>query len=245
MPQPRTRTDDVLTFIPLVERLARQVGGRLPRFVDRQDLVQEGFLGLLQAESRYDASRGVSRKTFLAGRVRGSMLDWLRSGHWMSRRSARRTRDMARCQESLGHRLGRSPTRREVGGGAGLTVRETDRCRVELARSRVESLDRFPSDDSGRPKGKEASDASVDVVRSVLEEETHRELCAGLGALPEREERLIEWYYFGSVPVKEIARRLGVSSARVSQLHARALGRMRTSLENSPRLPLRSDNSGR
>lgn len=244
MPRPRTQAD-MLSFIPLVERLARLEGGHLPRCLDRRDLVQEGFLGLLQAEARFDASRGVSRSTFLARRVRGSMLDWLRSGHWMSRGSARRARDLARCRECLGHRLGRSPTPREVGGQAGLTVREMDRCRVDVERSRVESFERGPRDDSDRSRAREASDPSVDVLRSVLDEETHREVCAGLDALPEREERLMEWYYFGSVPVKEIARRLGVSSARVSQLHARALGRMRTFFEDSGSPPLRAAQAGR
>lgn len=211
----------------LVRSIARRMSSRLPSHLEEQDLVQDGTIGLMEAIERYDDGRGVKFQTFAATRIRGSILDGLRQHDWVSRGGRRRVREMNKAEESLSQDLKRTPTEAELAQHTSLTVQEIKRRRREGRQSVVLALDDVTT-------GAEASrvpDARADVETTFARQETSRDLSASLERLDQREAMILKMYYHQELGVKEIAAQLGVSSARVSQLHTRALGKMRTRLQ--------------
>ncbi len=223
----QTETNQTLLhFAPMVEGMARKLARHLPCGLDREDLVQDGYVGLLEAERRFDPARGGSLMRFASSRIRGSMLDSLRAQDWMSRPGRRRCRDLVRAEEKLLQQLGRQPDNSELGEQLGLSPAEVDRRRQDLASSFLQSFD------AERPDGSPARQlADVVCVETEFERaESERELAKTIARLPERERQIVTWYYLENVPMKEISVRLRVSEPRVSQLHTRALKQMRERL---------------
>lgn len=218
----------LLHFAPMVEGMARKLARHLPCWVDREDLIQDGYLGLLEAERRFDPARGGSLKTFASSRIRGRMLDSLRAQDWMSRPSRRRCRDLVRAEETLLQQLGRQPGTHELAGQLGLSPAEVDKRRLEQATSFLQSLDAaWPEGDN---PARQLADDFAGVEDEFERAESQRELAQAIASLPERERQIVTWHYLENVSAKEIAARLHVSEPRVSQLHVRALKRMRERL---------------
>ncbi len=215
----------LLHFAPIVEGMARKLARNLPCWMDREDLVQDGYVGLLEAERRFDPARGGSLMSYASSRVRGRMLDSLRAQDWMSRPSRRRCRDLVRAEEKLLQQLGRQPVTRELGQQLGLTPAEVERRRLELANSFMRSLD--AEGPEGDMPARQLVDDFANVEGEFERAESHRALAQAIARLPERERQIVTWYYLENVPAKEISIRLKVSEPRVSQLHKRALNQMR------------------
>ena len=219
-------------YAGLVKHIARRMALSLPQHVDTDDLINEGVIGFMEALQRFDAGKGAQFKTFAANRIRGAILDYLRKRDFASRGARRRLREMNKAEESLVHELGRYPTPAEVAFRMGVKIEEINRRKREAHIGYVSSL----NETALRSESKEthldnlqAEGPGVD--EQAVKNERVQALRENLEFLPEREQLLLNLYYCEGLNISEIALILEVSEARVSQLHRRALGKLKKGIE--------------
>ena len=228
--QPDQREALVHECLPLVKRTASRLAGRLPAHIEIQDLVQAGLLGLLNAMDRFEPERGFRFWTFAEPRVRGAMLDSLRGLDPIPRSIRRRRRELEQTFSKLEARLGRAASDKELADEIGVNLEELAQTLheirgVEIGVQLAEGFDelvRFTADDN-----------AVDPFVLVEYDEMRRLLTAALEGLPQREQLLVALYYHEELTMKEIGKVLNVNESRVSQLHSRAVLRLRAALSKS------------
>ncbi len=220
--------------LPLVKHIVFQVAVHFPRHVDRDELARAGALGLVEAARRYDESRGVPFDRFAAQRIRGAILDAVRAADWAPRSVRTLARRLESVEQRLATELGRIPSSPEMASALGMTDQELARLRDRLFRSVVLALEHEVND---------AGDEDltlVDVLRDrstvePLEELETRELHAYLRdavhLLPERHRLVIVGYFLENRTSQELARFLGVTESRVSQLRSEALTMLKDGIE--------------
>ena len=229
---PAHESHRVVAGLPFVEALARRLAASMPHSIDIGDLVQDGVMGLIDAAHRFDEGRGIKFETFAERRVRGAMIDALRREAWPRgvRRAAPRARGRARdAAPRAGPRAvaggpGRArsaPTRSASAAPSSASTRSNPRRRCR----RGDHVDEASLPAALVPSEPESPDSAYE--RSEVKERIR----AAMATLPARERRLVSLYYFGDVTMKEIGAELGVNESRVSQLHARAIQRLRAALE--------------
>jgi RNA polymerase sigma factor for flagellar operon FliA len=218
----------VTTHLPLVGHLVRELLGRLPARVSRDDLVSAGMTALVTAAKSFDNGYGVPFGRFASSRIRGALLDELRSLDWASRSVRSRARQLDTAQQELTTGLGRTPTRAEIAAATGSTVAEVDAVRDDVQRAAVLSLQGFAL---GVPEDL-VVEASAGPEDQLLHEERLGYLGAAVTSLPDRLRTVVECYFLHERPMAEIATELGVSESRVSQLRAEALGLLRDGLNS-------------
>jgi RNA polymerase sigma factor for flagellar operon FliA len=230
---PAAESKRVVAGLPFVEALARRLAASMPHSIDIGDLVQDGVMGLIDAARRFDVDRGIKFETFAERRVRGAMIDALRREAWP--RGVRRVRrELEAARETLRRELGHEPSLADLAAKVGSDEKRLGRTIVRIhtieSTSALASADRV--DETSLPAALIPSEpASPD---SAYERTEARErIRRAMATLPARERRLVSLYYFGDVTMKEIGAELGVNESRVSQLHARAIQRLRTALEPS------------
>ncbi|WP_279236573.1 sigma-70 family RNA polymerase sigma factor, partial [Nocardioides sp. SR21] len=199
---------------------------RVPSHVDRDDLTSAGFTALVMAATAFDAERGVPFNRYAATRIRGAIVDELRSIDWASRSVRRRSRELDATRANLANVLGRAATSVEVAQAAGITVGEVAANDDDVARAQVLSLHASEDDAIG-----ERLVSSSPNPLAVIE---HREqltyLVEAIAELPERLRIVVEQYFLAERPMAEIAETLGVTESRISQLRAEALVLLRDAL---------------
>jgi RNA polymerase sigma factor for flagellar operon FliA len=216
-----TPTDDELitSHMPLVGHIVRETMGRLPAHVNRDDLTSAGLTALVQAGQGFEAERGVPFARYAATRIRGAILDELRSVDWASRSVRRRARDLDETRSRLANALGRVPSTEEVASAAGMSVEEIAANDDDIARAQVLSL-------QGSQETTYA-ETLASVAPSPDELLEHRErltyLMEAVAELPERLRIVVREYFLAERPMAEIAEALGVSESRVSQMRAEAM----------------------
>jgi RNA polymerase sigma factor for flagellar operon FliA len=220
----------VTQYLPQVRRQALALQVKLPASVDLDDLIQAGTLGLLEALGRFDASQGASFSTFANQRIRGAMLDELRSRDWLPRSVRRNARAMDEAIQRLEQRFGRSPEEHEI--AAELEMELTDYRQLLSDTNNGQFLPFEELIDEGIEPGA-ASRPSDPSLSSLLEDEQRNRLIAGIEALPEREKLMMALYYQEELNLKEIGAVLGVSESRVCQLHSQAVSRLRSRLNDN------------
>lgn len=240
-PQERRRIE---AGLPFVESLARRMAATMPHSVDLGDLVQDGILGLIDAARRFDERRGIKFETFAERRVRGAMIDALRRSAWP--RGVRRVRrELEAARQALRRELGGEPSLVDLAERLGSDASRLERTIVRIAT--IESTSPLTSgeitDPSTLPPVLVPSEP-VSPDRLLEQRELRERVRAALAALPPRERRVIGMYYYGGATMKQIGAQIGVNESRVSQLHARAIGRLRallgadrTSAAGSPPAP--------
>ena len=212
--------------LPLVGHIVREMLGRVPAHVSRDDLMSAGMLALVQAANAFDPERGVTFSGYAATRIRGAIVDELRGLDWASRSVRRRARQVDETRNKLAVTLGRVPTDAEVAQVMGIGVTELQSHRDDVARASVASLDGF--EEGTADELLPASNLSpVDVLE---QREKVSYLHDAVAQLPERLRVVIEKYFFQGLPMADIAAELGVTESRVSQLRAEAVGLMRGAL---------------
>ena len=219
-------------YAGLVKHVVRRVAATLPQHVDVEDLFHEGVVGFMEALGRFDPSKGVMFKTFVSNRVRGSILDFLRRKDFASRGARQRQRELNQVEADLSQELGRYPSRKELAYRLGVKGEEVVRRRKEGAYGYVSSLNepRLKTDERETHLDNLA-DACPDVADLAEKNDKIATLRHRLSELSEREQLLLNLYYFEGLNIREIAEILSVSEARISQIHRRALGRLKTAIE--------------
>lgn len=229
---PDTTTDELVRqTLPLVGHIVRDMLSRVPAHVSRDDLMSAGMMALVQAAQAFDPERGVSFSGYAATRIRGGIVDELRSLDWASRSVRRRARQVEEARNTLAVSLGRVATDQEVAAALGLGVAELAAHAEDMSRASVMSLQGF---EEGVVE--EIAPANTVTPVDVLEKrEQVSYLHDAVEQLPERLRVVVEGYFFGDRPMADIAAELGVTESRVSQLRAEAVallkGALTTALE--------------
>lgn len=234
-----TRDRLILTYAPLVKFVAGRVGANLPSHVDEQDLVSYGLLGLIGAIERFDPDREIKFETFAIARIRGAIIDELRSLDWVPRSVRTRARQIERAIATLEKELMRAPTDEEIAKKLGLSTDELEESLHEISRTSVAALDELWSP-SGT--GDQVSlidtiedDSGPDPEMSLEQSEVKEALAEAISDLPEREKLVVTLYYYEELTLREIGEVLGVTESRVSQLHTKAILRMKAHLSGVQR----------
>jgi RNA polymerase sigma factor for flagellar operon FliA len=217
----------IVQHMALVGHIVRETMSRVPSHVDRDDLTSAGLTALVQAAHAFDGERGVPFNRYATTRIRGAIVDELRSIDWASRSVRRRSRELDTTRASLATMLGRAATPAEVAQAAGMTVDEVTANDDDVARAQVLSLHASNDDDA---LGERLVSSAPD-PQSMLE---HRErltyLTEAIAELPDRLRLVVEQYFLAERPMGEIAETLGVTESRVSQLRAEAMVLLRDAL---------------
>jgi len=216
--------------IPFVESLARRMAATMPHSIDLSDLVQDGVIGLIDAAERFDDSRGIKFETFAERRIRGAMIDALRKDAWP--RGVRRVRrELEAAREKLRATLGHEPSLADLAVEIGSDEKRLGKTIVRL--NTIESTSPFSSaenlDESQLPAVMVPAEPERPDQQYERAEVTSRVRNA-IATLPTREQRVVALYYYKEATMKDIGTELGVNESRVSQLHARAIKRLREAL---------------
>jgi RNA polymerase sigma factor FliA len=228
----------ILTYAPLVKYVAGRLGSGLPAHVEEGDLVSYGLLGLIGAIERFDPERDIKFETYAIARIKGSIIDELRSMDWVPRSVRARARDIERAIADLESRLTRAPTDEEIAAKLGITEEEFQDSLLEISRSSIAALDELWAS----PGSSGDAVALIDTIEDPTAAEpqsamAHTEVREALGEaisrLPEREKLVVTLYYYEELTLREIGEVLGVTESRVSQLHTKAILRLKARLSSS------------
>lgn len=236
----------ILTYAPLVKFVAGRIGSGLPAHVDENDLVSYGLLGLIGAIERYDSDRDVKFETYAITRIKGAIIDELRAMDWVPRSVRARAREIERAMAALEAQLHRAPTDAEIAEKIGITEEELEDSLTDIARSSIAALDEVWTISSSSGDQVALIDTIEDTEgpepQAALDEtETREALAESIAALPEREKIVITLYYYEELTLREIGDVLGVTESRVSQLHTKAILRLRSRLSGVQARPLAAD----
>jgi RNA polymerase sigma factor for flagellar operon FliA len=220
----------IVASLPFVEALARRMAASMPNSIDIGDLVQDGVLGLIDAAHRFDEDRGIKFETFAERRVRGAMIDALRRDAW-PRGVRRQRRELDAAREALRKELGHEPSMADLAARVGSDEKRLSRTIVRIHTiestsplATGEHMDGSSLPPALVPSEPDAPDAAYEKI------EIRDRVRAAIQSLPWRERKVIGLYYYGEVTMKQIGAEIGVNESRVSQLHARAVRRLRDAL---------------
>ncbi|MCU4186936.1 sigma-70 family RNA polymerase sigma factor [Acidiferrimicrobium sp. IK] len=229
--QPRRSSEEELVraHMPLVHYAVAEVAGRVPRHVGRDDLISAGMIGLAQAARSFDPARGIPFGRFASTRIRGALLDELRSRDWASRSVRAKARAVAAASERLAAQLGRTPTSDELAEAMGMTVAAVEAIAGDVHRAVVLNLDALPLEGRAEQILLVAEGTPDD---AVLAEEQRRTMLAAVQALPERLRRVVIGCFFEDLPMQVLARELGVTDSRISQMRTEALALLKDGINS-------------
>jgi RNA polymerase sigma factor, FliA/WhiG family len=214
-------------YLPVVRRQALALQVRLPSSIELNDLIQAGVVGLLDCVDRFDASMGATFATFASQRIRGAMIDELRSRDWLPRSARRNARAMESCMRRLEQQLGHPPTEREIAAELGMSIEEYHQLLGDINNGHLLPLEELMEAGHEAEPEDEAS-----VFETVSQEQLRKRLIAAIDTLPEREKQVLGLYYQEELNLKEIGAVLGVTESRVCQIHSQAVARLRAKLRD-------------
>lgn len=216
--------------MPLVKRLAHQMKAKLPPSVEVDDLVQAGMIGLLDAISRYEENHGAQFETYAVLRIRGAMLDELRSNDWMPRSTRQNMRKVEQAMATLQQQLGRPPSESEIAKSLNLPLADYQEMLGDSGGHQLVYYEDFHDEDGNDSWLDRYAVDDDDPLRALMETDFRQAVIDAIDALPPREKLLMGLYYEEELNLKEIGAVMGVSESRVSQLHSQAVGRLRSYL---------------
>lgn len=228
--QGRIKQSELMTeYMPLVRRQALTLQVRLPASIELDDLIQAGMMGLLEALGRFDATQGATFATFASQRIRGAMVDELRTRDWLPRSVRRSARAVDEAVRRLEQSLGRAPEEMEIAEALEMPLGEYQQLLHDTNSGQLLPFEELVAD-GAEPHSREAGSSPFDYLLDSQQRET---LVAAIQALPEREKLLMALYYQEELNLKEVGAVLGVTESRVSQLHSQAVSRLRAKLNDS------------
>ena len=227
----------MLAYSPLVKYVAGRMASGLPAHVEEADLISYGLLGLISAVERFEPEREIKFETFAVTRIKGAIIDELRSLDWVPRSVRAKARQIERANAKLENELQRAPTDEEMAAALETTVDDFQASLTQIANSSIVALDELwtLSDASGDQVSlldTIEDERAPDPVREMDTSETRDRLADAVAGLPEREKLVIALYYYENLTLREIGEVLGVTESRVSQLHTKAVLRLKSHLQS-------------
>ena len=223
----------VLRYEYLIKNVAMQVRGVYSNFAQLDDIVGEGILTLLGAIDKFDPEKGVKFETFVAKRLRGMMIDLARKQDWMPRTVRRRAKEIDAAVTDLVNELGRYPTEEEIADRLGVTRERYNKDMADIAYSNVVSLEGMIAtyEDSGQQFQIPSRDTQNQPENVLQDREMQTVLAEAISRLRKNEQLVLSLHYEKNLQLKEIAQVMDLSAPRISQIHARAIEKLREYLE--------------
>jgi RNA polymerase sigma factor FliA len=225
----------VVAYSPLVKYVSGRMASGLPAHVDEADLISYGLVGLINAIERFEPEREIKFETYAITRIKGSIIDELRSLDWVPRSVRARAREIEKANAKLEHQLQRAPTDEEMAAALGWSVEEFQDALLQISNSTIAALDELWT--VGDSSGDQVSlldtlpDERAPDPAAVMDQTDLKDRVAdAIARLPDREKLVIALYYYENLTLREIGEVLGVTESRVSQLHTKAVLRLRSRL---------------
>jgi RNA polymerase sigma factor for flagellar operon FliA len=233
---PKIREHFVNQYAPLVKYVAGKIAIGMPQNVDFDDLVGYGVFGLLDAIDKYDPGKDIKFKTYAVTRIRGAIYDELRSIDWVPRSVRQKAKELERVIGKLENRFGRSATDEEIAGELGVSIKDLHTLILKISGASILSLSDvwFVGDESDRVSVMETIESPRSLNPDVIveREEIKRIIVKAISELPDKEKKVLILYYYEDLTLKEIGEVLQVTESRISQLHTKAIMRLRSKLMN-------------
>jgi RNA polymerase sigma factor for flagellar operon FliA len=234
----RARERLVVAYSPLVKYVAGRMASGLPSHVEEADLISYGLVGLINAIERFELEREIKFETYAITRIKGAIIDELRSQDWVPRSVRARAREIERVHQKLEHRFQRAPTDEEMAGELEMSVEDFQDAILQISNSSIAALDELwtVGDSSGDQVSlldTLADDRSPDPSAALDQTDLRDRVAESISRLPEREKLVIALYYYENLTLREIGEVLGVTESRVSQLHTKAVLRLRSRLTDT------------
>jgi RNA polymerase sigma factor for flagellar operon FliA len=230
----RRREEALRKYAPLVKYVVDKVAAGLPRTVDKEDLISTAIIGLYDALEKFDPGRGTKFETYAIWRIKGAVLDELRALDWASRTIRRKARQLDKATRTLDQRLGRPASDEEVCGVMGMRLHDYHKLLDDIRGSMLLSLDSTVTVDENHELSGLADmiqDLDADDALELMESQEARDLLLrSINALSEQERLVLALYYYEEMTLKEIGETLNISESRVSQIHTKAVHRLRSRL---------------
>jgi RNA polymerase sigma factor for flagellar operon FliA len=232
----RARERLVVAYSPLVKYVAGRTAAGLPPHVEEADLISYGLDGLVSAIERFDLGREIKFETYAITRIKGAIIDELRSMDWVPRSVRARTREIERAHAKLEHKLQRTPTDEELAAELGISGDELQDALIAISHSSIVALDELwsVSDSSGDQVSLMDTiedPGAPDPAKALDVGDLKDRIADSIARLPEREKLVIALYYYENLTLREIGEVLGVTESRVSQLHTKAVLRLRSGMQ--------------
>lgn len=228
---PQVRQKLLEEYLPLVKSVAGRMALGFPRSVELSDLVSTGVIGLVEALSNYDPSRGVKFETYAVPRIKGAILDELRSLDWVPRSTRAKSREIDRAMNKLENKLGRTPSTKELAKSLKISSEELFSALDDVSSTAVLSLDELiykEEDNRQVPRVETVEALSHETVLGNLEkEELKAYVISAISHLSEQERLVVALYYYEELTLKEIGEVMQISESRVSQIHTKAVLKLR------------------
>jgi RNA polymerase sigma factor for flagellar operon FliA len=226
----------VVAYSPLVKYVGGRMASGLPAHVEEADLISYGLVGLISAIQRFEPERDIKFETYAITRIKGAIIDELRSLDWVPRSVRSRARDIERANSKLEHKLQRAPSDEEMALELEMTVDEFQEALLQISNSTVAALDELwtVSDSSGDQVSllDTIQDPDAPDPAQLMDATDMKDRVAdAIARLPEREKLVVALYYYENLTLREIGEVLGVTESRVSQLHTKAVLRLRSRLQ--------------
>lgn len=233
---PKIRDAFVKQYAPLVKYVAGKVAMGMPHNVEFDDLVGFGVFGLIDAINKFDPEKHVKFKTYAVTRIRGAIFDELRSIDWVPRSVRQKAREIEDTVQRLEAALGRSATDQEIAADMGMNIEEYHKAMLKVSGTSIMSLNDVWY--TGEENDKVSIVDSIESPQSlnpdiiVEKEEIKKVIVEAINELPEKEKKVLVLYYYEDLTLKEIGKVLEVTESRISQLHTKAITRLRAKLTN-------------
>lgn len=223
-------------YSPLIKYLADRLAARLPDHINKEDLMSSGVLGLIDAVDKFDPGRAIMFKTYAEFRIKGAMLDELRSLDWVPRSIRKKANQLEKLWQRLELELGRPPADEEAAEALSVTVSEYLKMLDEVRTINILDLDAFKAvDKTGARESRDiydilADENALDALVMLSQGEVRDVLARAIEELAENERLVVTLYYHDELTMKEIGQVMGYTESRISQLHTKSLLRLRTKL---------------
>lgn len=221
--KPDIREKLIENYLTLVKLVAGRIAISLPPHVDKDDLISNGFFGLLDAIERYDPTRGIKFETYAVTRIRGAILDAIRAQDWVPTTVRQKARQLEQTISILENQLGRSAADEEIAAALGVSMEQLHNLLNQLNATTIIPLEEFA-------KTETASNKPTNPSKYIEEEEVKCTLAKTIDKLPDKERLVVSLYYYEGLTLKEISLIMKLTEARISQLHTKAIFRLRGAL---------------